>query len=642
MKAIIFAPRLSQWYRAFMGNSQCCEAAHCNGECKSGPVQDGDMTPDVKAKPIPAGFVLLHGCTTMEQHEELVLNDLKTVGFQCAVNNKHVPLGKRLIGEEGLKAIGFEFRFVPCAKHSSDTTSADEVQDSSVVPVEELADSTAAQEEPKRVRFDFSSKNTDDRVGWHSCKACATRLFYVGTQQPYLNADANDSTLDKVCTSNNVVNNTLCPSDENDESNKSGVAELKANETNEQLYVSDNGDNLSAASKETTVSFGDTEQMTSVAEVAEATTHQDENDSLLQNVTAAAQKPTLITPLNRHTYIADGLHYELLSTLAQEAAHDIMRRTFTLGWVTVCNDDRHHEHVRALVDGDHPLALEEKEVVKELLGLHVHNGQEDEKKDLEECNPEQSTTHQRSTLLIATGRGKVRAGIFSRFHLLTAGIEVGTAWHNIREARTRGMGVVIIDPNARGEQEGMETFKRSVVALFTRAADRIRKSSKHEHETTQQHSAAKHASSIYILAHSASGGQLVRHLREDPSLLPSIQAIAFTDSTHNVQWCKNDPSLMEFLSTKNCIYLRSNDVRTSQSCIHVSSRGKDIACQCVNCKHNRKSAGVVADTDSFWEHRFGKIRTLWAGTADHALCNWAGHDHIWLHFDRHATKSTDA
>jgi hypothetical protein len=69
----------------------------------------------------------------------------------------------------------------------------------------------------------------------------------------------------------------------------------------------------------------------------------------------------------------------------------------------------------------------------------------------------------------------------------------------------------------------METFKRSVVALFARAANRIRNASKHEHETTKQHSAAKHASSIYILAHSASGGQVVRHLREDPSLLPTME-----------------------------------------------------------------------------------------------------------------------
>jgi hypothetical protein len=321
-----------------------------------------------------------------------------------------------------------------------------------------------------------------------------------------------------------------------------------------------------------------------------------------------------------------------------------MSRTFHLEWVTLCKDEQHCEHVKALVDADHPLALEEREVVQELLGMHCENNGEDEKKEKDEVvTPRDSTVQEsKSTLLIATGRGKVRAGIFSRFHLLTAGIEVGTAWHNIREARVRGMGVVIIDPNARGEQEGMETFKRSVIGLFTRAADRVRMSSlmKQDHSTkeTQQPLSLNHMSSIFILAHSASGGQLVRHLREDPSLLPTIRAIAFTDSTHNIQWCKDDPSLMQFLSTKSCIYLRSNDVRSSQSCIHVSSRGKDIACQCINCKHNRKSAGVIADTDSFWEHRFGKIRTLWAGTADHALSNWAGHDHIWLHFDRHATK----
>jgi hypothetical protein len=644
MKAISIAPRIRQWYQAIMGNSQCCEAGHgSDGNCKSGPVQDGGATSeDVKAKPIPKGFVLLHGCTTMEQHEEKVLSDLKTVGFQCAAT-KHLTLGKRLLGEEGLKAVGFEFRFVPCVKHSSDTTaSTNEGQDIGGVLPEEGNALSAAQEEPKRVRFDFSSKNTDDRVGWHSCKVCATRLFYVSEQQPDSNTDGNKSTLDKCQTSNYVEKD-----DENDEASKSRVADLKADEPNEELCGSDNDDNISSASQVTKVSCVDTEKVKSVSQ---ATTHRNEDDSSNQIETAAAQshpcsprptKPIMITPLNRHQYIADGSHYELISTIAQEAAHDIMRRIFTLEWVTVCSDEQHNEHVRALVDADHPLALEEKEVVSELLGFHVNNGQEDEKKELEESNSEQSSQHQKSTLLIATGRGKVRAGIFSRFHLLTAGIEVGTAWHNIREARTRDMGVVIIDPNARGEQEGMETFKRSVIALFARAADRIRNASKHEHKSTQQHSAARHASSIYILAHSASGGQLVRHLREDPSLLPTIRAIAFTDSTHNVQWCKEDPSLMQFLSTKNCIYLRSNDVRSSQSCIHVSSRGKDIACQCVNCKHNRKIAGVVADTDSFWQHRFGPIRTLWAGTADHALSNWAAHDHIWLHFDRHhAVKST--
>ena len=602
-----------------MGNRQCCEAVREEHNKSAGPVQDVSVK---KLKPIPRGFVLLNGCTTMEEHEERVLSDLEVVGFTTTDD------GRRLRGEEGLRAIGFEFRFVPCAKHN---VLGD---DESEVVVDEAARSSTG--EPKRVRFDFSTSNTDDRVGWHSCKDCATRLFYVGKQPTVVDADL---VKDEVSKEESSVFNSgdeessscsyAIEPDEDAQANSShsktvsdAVAEVPrdSNEADETCVDMQSNDEEAIQEKADTST---TEQIT-------------QQDNTTMQSPPSQPQPTAITPQNRNQYIADGSHYELLSTLSQEAAHDTMRRTFNLEWVTLCNDERHHEHVKALVDADHPLALEEKEAVQELLGMHVHNVHEDEKKELEESNSEEST-QKKSTLLIATGRGKVRAGIFSRFHLLTAGIEVGTAWHNIREARIRDMGVVIIDPNARGEQEGMETFKRSVVGLFTRAAERVRNISRHGHEVVEQPMSA-HASSIYILAHSASGGQLVRHLREDPSLLPTIRAIAFTDSTHNIQWCKDDPSLMQFLSTKNCIYLRSNDVRSSQSCIHVSSRGKDIACQCVNCAHNRKSAGVVADTDTFWEHRFGKIRTVWAGTADHALSNFAGHDHIWLHFDRHAAK----
>ena len=126
---------------------------------------------------------------------------------------------------------------------------------------------------------------------------------------------------------------------------------------------------------------------------------------------------------------------------------------------------------------------------------------------------------------------------------------------------------------------------------------------------------------------------MVRHLREDNTLLPSIAAIAFTDSTHNVQWCKHDPTLQHFLQAKNCVYLRSNDVRSSQSCVKVSSRGKEILCDCTPCVDQRKAAGMLAQTDNFWTHRFGNVKTLWAGTSDHSLCNWSGHKSIWSHFD---------
>jgi len=43
-------------------------------------------------------------------------------------------------------------------------------------------------------------------------------------------------------------------------------------------------------------------------------------------------------------------------------------------------------------------------------------------------------------------------------------------------------------------------------------------------------------------------------------------------------------------------------------------------------------------TDQFWEHRFGKIKTLWAGTPDHSLSNYAGRNAIWGHFDEHTSE----
>lgn len=407
----------------------------------------------------------------------------------------------------------------------------------------------------------------------------------------------------------------------------------------------------------------------------------------------------MITTSNRKQFVADGAMYELVANLAQEAAQERMRRSFDLEWVTVCDEHHLGERVRAMVDRDHGRLLEEGEnkwVLQEILDA-VHDddgvGGKEEKKeegDVDDganrpepqqqrrqqgrqhaIDPPRSANRTRSTLLVATGRGKVRAGIFSRHHLLTAGIEVGTSWHCVREARARRWGVAIIDPNARGEGAGYDSFRRSVSRLFPDRsagedgdddAGKSRQSGarsgsgnstevpprRHSQEslstpasTSTDSSSASQRRSIYVLAHSASGGQLVRHLREDPSLLPSIRAVAFTDSTHSVQWARHDPTLRSFLQGGGCVYLRSNDVRSSQSCVRVSSRGKDIWCDCRGCADGRKAAGREAETDGFWVHRFGSIRTLWAGTADHALSNWAGHDSIWDHFDGHASDDED-
>ena len=58
-------------------------------------------------RPIPKNFTLLQGCTTLEEHEETVRRVVT-----AAANNK-------LSGEEGLKELGFEFRFVPCTEHET-------------------------------------------------------------------------------------------------------------------------------------------------------------------------------------------------------------------------------------------------------------------------------------------------------------------------------------------------------------------------------------------------------------------------------------------------------------------------------------------------------------------------------------------
>ncbi|KAL9183350.1 hypothetical protein ACHAXT_005137 [Thalassiosira profunda] len=508
-------------------------------------------------RPLPKNFTPLGGCTTLEEHEDRVRSALDAA--------------RGLEGEEGLRAMGFEFRFVPCCPaHEEEHKLWVEGDAPPQSPEED--EPTRMKKSISVVSFFSANSSLNEQFASH-CNNCATRLFYVGRP-----AKSKESSQDV------------------DETN-GGAAEI-------------------------------------------------------------------ITTDNRKQTIADGHMYERVANLAQEAAQSRMCSTFEMEWATVCNDETLGEKVRALVDKDHHLLLEEGEnrvVLHELLlGRTAGNGAGEKK--LEEgasIHRPASLNRTRSTLLIATGRGKVRAGIFSRHHLLTAGIEVGTSWHCIREARMRRWGVAIIDPNARGEGAGFESFKRSVSRIFLGDAAGEEEATSSTPPATKDASTAKSATvgamsrepsctslstksskqphHIYILAHSASGGQLVRHLREDPTLLPSIRAVAFTDSTHSVQWAKHNHDLKEFLQTSNCVYLRSNDVRSSQSCVRVSSRGKDIQCDCLTCADRKKSSGMDAPTDHFWEHRFGRIKTKWAGTADHALSNWAGHETIWDHFDEHAS-----
>lgn len=287
---------------------------------------------------------------------------------------------------------------------------------------------------------------------------------------------------------------------------------------------------------------------------------------------------TRITELNRKSFVADGDMYEVVSRLIQEYAHDRMIEEAKMKWVTVEESSRtpSEEPLRVLVDERHPILCDD------------------------------AATNSQPTLLVCTGRGKVRAGIFSRKHLMCgSGLEIATAVPFVRGACSRGYHVVIMDPNTNGEAHGFENFQKTMRFL-------------------EDGGIAK--SGLYILSHSASGGHLARYFLDRSvddcgHLLNSIRAVAFTDSTHSVQWFKKDGQghVRDFLESDRCIYFRSSQAREMQM---------------GDKEWYLHPAGEPIQVDSFWKHRFGHITTCWAGTNDHSLTNWYAYHKIWEFFDK--------
>jgi len=275
-----------------------------------------------------------------------------------------------------------------------------------------------------------------------------------------------------------------------------------------------------------------------------------------------------------------------------------------LEWFTICDGrQKGNEPIRALIT---------RPTIRNHLLNHEHEHEHEQKDEYSnDCVQSHSSHNNTRTLLIGTGKGKVRAGIFSRQHLITTGIEVSTALPLIREAKKRNMSIVILDPNARGDGEGMVTFTKSLNQLFH--IDHC----DGNNEKQQHQKLYLGNKSLYILAHSQGGAQLVRYLREKEtsSLIPKISALAFTDSTHSIQWVKENPFLASLLTSTSSLYLKSSNVQYDDDW------------------ENHK-AGDQVETNKSWEHRFGNITTLWAGTKEHSLTNWVGRHCIWEHFDR--------
>jgi hypothetical protein len=286
---------------------------------------------------------------------------------------------------------------------------------------------------------------------------------------------------------------------------------------------------------------------------------------------------TMITATNRKEFIADGDMYDAIARITQEYAQEIMARDGELQWATVCEAGNNPEPVRALVS-------------RELL-------------------QDETIMDREPTLLIATGKGKVRAGIFSRQHLLTSGLECSTAVPIVREAKKRNMLVVIMDPNVHGDRFGMMTFEKTMGYIFRHweAAD------------VKGNNPPLSQRDLFVLSHSQSGAQLARYLLDKAEFyIPHLRAVAFTDSTHNIQWAKtkNFHELKDFLESDDCVYFRCSKGHSNDPLLNpLTSLGEEV------------------DTDDFWKHRFGNIRTLCAGTSEHSLTNWFARCHIWEHFD---------
>ena len=279
----------------------------------------------------------------------------------------------------------------------------------------------------------------------------------------------------------------------------------------------------------------------------------------------------VITDENRKKFIADGLMYNAVSNLCQSVAQEIMAEKCQLTWITVCDGKS--------VDG------KPREPIRALVGRQG------------------GPNHSHDTFLCATGKGKVRAGIWSRHHLLTTGLEPATALPLLHDARDRGMNCVLVDPNCRGDEFGMETFSTTINTFFDNKCSRDKIVPSYVD------------GDVYVLAHSAAGGQLVRYLlgREDSSLTSRIRSVVFTDSTHSIQWLKNNDTLSSFMQSDEALYIKSADL---------------VRDDWENAKH-----GDCVKTDQWWHHRFGKVKTLWAGTTEHSLSNWYGHPLIFKHFD---------
>lgn len=309
---------------------------------------------------------------------------------------------------------------------------------------------------------------------------------------------------------------------------------------------------------------------------------------------------TLITEKNHRSFIAHGMMYDTVARFCMEHAQEMMKQAGNLEWVQIpmsCSSSTSGSGGGGGGDKDK----------NDSVGALVSRGY------LEKSNNNGSN---RPTLLILTGTGQVQAGIFSRRHLMTSSIEAASALPFIRQAVARDMNIVVLDPNRKGPQKAMEVVERSLDELWC--------------GVSQKKGSDRMNTDMFVLAHSMGGSQIVRYLLKKTTetntgmndsmneaktmsaavVLHEIKSLAFTDSNHNINWTKNNPALTNLLVDARSVYIKSHKTH-----------------------EKAKSRGEAVDDCHFWRHRFGTIKTLWAGTHEHALTNYTARWQIWNHFD---------
>ena len=265
----------------------------------------------------------------------------------------------------------------------------------------------------------------------------------------------------------------------------------------------------------------------------------------------------------------------------------------------------------------------------------------------------------KNTLIVIGGKGISRCGLVSVRQLLGAGIERGSCSYHIQTALRRKWHVIVLDPNAEGKwtpRGGFDVITKSLDRLLFMDSrpesissrimgmddddDSDSDDSDDDDEnfaknggsvggggTNAGTTTAKKKPNLYFFCHSAAGGHIVRYLLDQTiNFQRRIAKLCFSDSTHRLSWA--DP--------KDHMYLHNVLLQDPQYALYIrnNSLGRDYPLY----KTPMPGDDCGDTVDHWWIHRYGNLRTVWAGTADHSLMVFEARKVVWDFFD---DKPTD-